>query len=214
MNSSLREEALSKIRTLILSDKLSAGALFSEREIAERLSISRTPVREALAVLASLALIDQYPQKGIRVRTIDVQEALEVLRIHAGIQSAVVQELVQLRRPDALDHLRNLVREMKQATDPKAFLITETLFHCEIARLANCSSAVAVVRGLRDRLHLFRIQHPRLLLADVSAIAEEHLKIVEASAESAASAEAAVKQHFSNAEKRLIKSLEQYSAHT
>jgi len=54
MNLQLNQEALDKIRKLILTGKIEVDTLTSERQLAERLGLSRTPVREALAILSGL----------------------------------------------------------------------------------------------------------------------------------------------------------------
>lgn len=209
MSLSPRKEALNKIRNLIFSGELGTDRFFSEREIAEQLAISRTHVREALAVLAALALIDQYPQKGIRVRTISTQEVMSILKINAGVEDIVVKELAQRQQSDALNYLRNLVYQMENSTDPKKFVTIDTQFHCEMAHLAECSPAVSIIRGLRDRFHLFKVQHQRLLKDHNSEIVEEYLKIIGSAGESIVAAISTLKEHFSNEERRLLSDLQQ-----
>ncbi len=64
---SLAGLAYEQIRALILSDEMPPGARLSQVELAERLAISRTPVREALRRLAGEGLIEALPQRGFRI---------------------------------------------------------------------------------------------------------------------------------------------------
>src|SRR4051812_12700905 len=70
----LHGEVLSKLRDYIVVGPLSEGARIPERQLCELFGISRTPLREALKVLASEGLVDLLPNRGARVRTLSEQD--------------------------------------------------------------------------------------------------------------------------------------------
>ena len=65
--SSLPEAAAERLRTLIIEGELAPGARLNERELSERLGVSRTPLREAFRMLAADGLLVQLPNRGAQV---------------------------------------------------------------------------------------------------------------------------------------------------
>ena len=62
----LHEEVVGRIRAILLDGEIPPGARIPERELCERLQISRTPLREALKVLAAEGLVQLLPHRGSR----------------------------------------------------------------------------------------------------------------------------------------------------
>jgi DNA-binding GntR family transcriptional regulator len=178
---SLRAEAYEKVRDEILRGGLELGARTSEREIAERVEMSRTPVREALAVLVATGLLDQVPQVGVAVRRIDAEQALRAVRLRAGMEPVMVDELVSLDAGD-LSKLRDGMSEMCSAyegEDAVEFMLADTRMHTAVARLAGFNTSVTGLQGLRDQVHLFRRNHP-LTREDMQAVLGEHDELMNA----------------------------------
>lgn len=78
----LHDDVLSKLRDYVVEGHIDPGARIPERELCEKLGISRTPLREALKVLAAEGLIDLLPNRGARVRQFteaDIRSLFEVL---------------------------------------------------------------------------------------------------------------------------------------
>lgn len=89
--SSIREYAYQQIREQILNFELEPGASLSEKEISDRLQVSRTPVREAFLKLAQEGLLEVYPQKGTRVALIDLALVEEARFMREQLESAIIQ---------------------------------------------------------------------------------------------------------------------------
>ena len=83
---SLHGEVLSRLRDFIVEGNLPDGARVPERQLCERFGISRTPLREALKVLAAEGLIDLLPNRGARVRRIDGHELTELFDVMGGLE--------------------------------------------------------------------------------------------------------------------------------
>jgi DNA-binding GntR family transcriptional regulator len=84
---SLHGEILSRLRDFIVEGNLTEGARIPERQLCEMFGISRTPLREALKVLASEGLIDLLPNRGARVRELGPQELAELFDLMGGLES-------------------------------------------------------------------------------------------------------------------------------
>jgi DNA-binding GntR family transcriptional regulator len=83
----LHGEILSRLRDFIVEGNLTEGTRIPERQLCEMFGISRTPLREALKVLASEGLIDLLPNRGARVRELGPQELAELFDLMGGLES-------------------------------------------------------------------------------------------------------------------------------
>ncbi len=177
----LRAKAYEKVRDEVLRGRLKQGERTSEREIAEqRVGMSRTPVREALAVLVATGLLDQVPQVGVAVRRIDAGQALRAIRLRAGMEPVMVDELASLDTD--LSELRDAMYAMHSAYEGNnavEFMLADTRMHTTLARLGGFNTSVTGLQGLRDQVHLFRLDYPQTR-DDMQAILGEHEELMAA----------------------------------
>lgn len=83
---SLHDEILGTLRTYIVEGNIADGARISERQLCEMLKISRTPLREALKVLAAEGLVDLLPGRGARVRPLNAHDISELFDLMGGLE--------------------------------------------------------------------------------------------------------------------------------
>ncbi|HEV3085758.1 MAG TPA: GntR family transcriptional regulator [Candidatus Elarobacter sp.] len=83
---SLHEETVARIRAMILEGELGAGSRIGERELCDRFGISRTPLREALKVLASEGLVELLPHRGARVTALSAAELRDAFEVVAALE--------------------------------------------------------------------------------------------------------------------------------
>jgi DNA-binding GntR family transcriptional regulator len=83
---SLHSEVLAGLRDYIVEGRIPDGARVPERELCERFGISRTPLREALKVLASEGLIELLPNRGARVRIFSAADRRELFDVMGGLE--------------------------------------------------------------------------------------------------------------------------------
>lgn len=86
-HASLHDELLANLRDYIVEGNLADGARVPERLLCERFGISRTPLREALKVLAAEGLIDLLPNRGARVRALDAEDLRELFDVMGGLEA-------------------------------------------------------------------------------------------------------------------------------
>lgn len=85
--SSLHGETLARLRDYIVEGNIPEGGRVLERELCDILGISRTPLREALKVLASEGLVDLLPNKGARVRALSESDLVELFDVMGGLEA-------------------------------------------------------------------------------------------------------------------------------
>ncbi len=96
----LHEQAAARLRTMLVEGRIAPGAKLNERELAEALRISRTPLREAIKMLATEGLVDLLPNRGavaVRLTEADVMHSFELLAELEGLAG----ELAAVRIADA-----------------------------------------------------------------------------------------------------------------
>jgi DNA-binding GntR family transcriptional regulator len=84
---SLHGEILSRLRDHVVEGNIAEGARVPERQLCEMFGISRTPLREALKVLAAEGLIDLLPNRGARVRRLSRRDLAELFEMMGGLES-------------------------------------------------------------------------------------------------------------------------------
>lgn len=177
------EQAYRIIRQRILDNVYPAGYRALEREFAEELSLSRTPIREALLRLQAEGLLELIPRHGARVLPVSAGDMREIYEVLTALES-MAAEIVTRRRPSAaeLRPLSSASRDMAEALrndDLDAWARADEHFHRQLLELAGNSVLIQTVQQLWDRAHRARMVTLRLRPRPVHST-KEHNAIVEA----------------------------------
>jgi DNA-binding GntR family transcriptional regulator len=150
------DRAYALTKELVLTGELPGGHLFSEGDIAERLGISRTPVREAFLRLQAEELLQLIPKRGAVVVPVPPGEAEDVLDAREAVETAAVRRL--LRRPDlvpaAVAAMRAALRVQQahaDAGDLPAFAEADEEFHRTIVAAGRNALTTRFYASLADR---------------------------------------------------------------
>jgi len=108
----LHAEILNKLRDYIAVGPLSEGARIPERHLCEVFGISRTPLREALKVLASEGLVDLLPNRGARVRTLSEQDIRDLFDLMAGLEALAGRLACEFITDEEIAEIERLHHEM------------------------------------------------------------------------------------------------------
>ncbi len=133
---SLRAQALAQLRDAIVTGTLEAGSLHSEQSIAERLGLSRTPIREALLQLAGEGLVAFEPNRGARVTELNAEHLAFVLQFRAAIEGCGASRMAaagDAARIARLDKELKRQRAIIKAGDRLAWVEANMDFHTIIA---------------------------------------------------------------------------------
>jgi len=96
----LHEEVVARVRMMLLEGEITPGARIPERELCEQLKISRTPLREALKVLAAEGLVQLLPNRGSRAARLTEKDVRDLFEVCQGLE-ALAGELACERIGDA-----------------------------------------------------------------------------------------------------------------
>ena len=181
-SSSLASVAQGELERMILSGELAPGAKLTEAALAARLGISRGPLREAFRMLEEAGLVSTEKNRGVTVRDIPIDEAIEIFDLRAAMEELVGRRLAESIAPAQLKEMRGMVESMERAVkaaDARGYHLLNLRFHERLVDMAGNRKLVAIYRKLINELSLFR----RLNLADgwlLPISAGEHRAIVKA----------------------------------
>jgi DNA-binding GntR family transcriptional regulator len=147
-SSSVAMLAYEQIRALILSDEMPPGARLSQLELADRLGISRTPVREALRRLAGEGLVDALPQRGFRVADLGLDAVMRRLEVRLLLEPGIARLAAERAHQTDLVALREAIALEARARDSQAVHDASRLFHMSLARAAHNDELLSVLDGL------------------------------------------------------------------
>lgn len=135
------ESAVKRLRDAIVSGDFELGQPLSERQLAERLEISKTPVREALAQLRREGLVRILPQRGASVFTLSQQEVVEICELRQALEATALKAAMERDPRRFAEALAAIVQRMAKARarrDLKAYLNEDTAFH--LSFFAHCGN--------------------------------------------------------------------------
>lgn len=166
----------------IVSVRLEPARRLSENELAARLRVSRTPVRDALYRLAEEGLVDVFPQQGTFVARIDRQGLADAQFVREALERAAFRDAVRGAGPRDLEAMRENLREQERARDRgdiEGFFDLDQRLHQLFFDAAGHPGAGRVARRARPQMDRVR----RLALPDTTGfdvLVGEHRALVEA----------------------------------
>lgn len=154
------QRALKELRELIFTGELPAGSDHLESELAERLGMSRTPVREAALTLESQGLLQLRPRKGVRILPVSPDDMREIYDVLTPLESLAAERAAQSGYDEddlaALSHSITDMTQAIEAKDLKAWAEADDAFHRELVRLGKNSRVVAIFEMLSDQVRRAR----------------------------------------------------------
>lgn len=181
-SASLTRLVAEAVEKMILSGEVSPGSKLNEMAIAERLGVSRGPLREAFRLLEESGLLRQEKNRGAFVREVDLQEAADIYEVRTGLDATAGYLLAPRISPEQVAGLRVLVERMQQASemaDVDAFHLLNLNFHDQIVEMTGNRCLQETYRRLVKQLTLFRRRN-LLVPKAIPAFTEEHAAIVDA----------------------------------
>jgi len=195
----LYEEVAELLRQRIFNRELAPGSWIDELKLAEEYGISRTPLREALKVLATEGLVTMKVRRGAYVTEVSERDLTDVYHLLSLLESDAAGVVATQATDAQLKELQTLHRELEKAVAQRErFFEINEVFHMRLLEIANNRWRDQVVADLRKVMKLNR--HNSLLKAGrIEDSLAEHRDIMRAlSARDGEAASAGMRKHFSN----------------
>lgn len=195
----LYEEVAELLRQRIFRRELEPGSWIDELKLAEEYGISRTPLREALKVLAAEGLVTMKVRRGAYVTEVSEQDLADVYHLLSLLESDAAGVVAERATDAQRAELKALHAELEAAIgDRERFFAINERFHMQLLAIANNKWRDQMVADLRKVMKLNR--HNSLLKAGriAESLAEHRSVMAAIEARDAEAAMARMREHFQN----------------
>jgi len=173
-------EVFENLKQRILNFHLSPGVKISDKEVAEGMGVSRTPVREALNRLAEQGLVEFRPNRGFTVKVFSRKEVEDHYRLRESLESLSVTLTSQHLDKEKVRVLRDLVESypaLMNSHDLARFNDADEQFHDLIALYSGNSALYEALRNLQGRIRIIR-RYDHIRSTSFRETYEEHKQIL------------------------------------
>jgi DNA-binding GntR family transcriptional regulator len=195
---SLRDKVVQRVRSEIISGRITPGTMYSVPTLAEDLGVSTTPVREALLELARNGLIEPVRNRGFKVLETTLEELRELFEVRELLEVRAA-ELLALRKPENLESLIKLadgVRDAVQADNVNGYLEADRSFHLGFIAASGNALLTEMAMAARDKMRLYGISSRAGLERQAASVAEHYKLLDFAMAGDVRSIKSLVQQHI------------------
>ena len=208
----LRDVVFKTLRQAILKGELEPGERLMEIQLAERLGVSRTPIREAIRKLELEGLVLMIPRKGAEVAKISESNLRDVLEVRRSLEELAIDLACQRITEEELDELNKAEVDFKAAIengDAMQIAQTDESFHEIIYNSTKNQKLVQILNNLREQMYRYRLEYikhadkRRILMVEhehiLKALTLRHIQ----------EAKMAVREHIDNQEITILKNLKE-----
>jgi len=178
----LRDVVFRNLRTAILRGDFQPGERLMENQLADRMGVSRTPIREAIRKLELEGLVVMIPRKGAEVANITEKDIKDVLEVRATLEGLAIRLACENMQPEDVERLTRVNQEFIQAVTNKEtdkVLEWDVAFHDIIFEASGNDKLIQILNNLREQIYRYRMEYI-YHIADHSQLVAEHLRIVDA----------------------------------
>ena len=207
----LRDVVFNTLRQAILKGELKPGERLMEIQLANKLGVSRTPVREALRKLELEGLVLMIPRKGAEVAEITRQDMEDVLEVRTALEELAVKDACDHITDAQLSELKKASNEFKKALLEGKDLVTcadaDMHFHDVILSATNNRRLIQMLNNLSEQMYRYRMEYLKDERTHKTLI-EEHDAVRRAlKKHDKVKAGAAIRVHIDNQKRSILESL-------
>ena len=177
----LRDVVFQTLRQAILRGELEPGERLMEIHLADRLGVSRTPIREAIRKLELEGLVVMIPRRGAIVASITEKDLKDVLEVRRTLEVMAAEIACDRITPELLEELAQAgeeFRKLKDSDDYTSLAAADVKFHDIIYAATDNQRLISILNNLREQIYRYRVEYlkdeknyPRLI--------EEHRQIMQ-----------------------------------
>ncbi|MCX2864715.1 GntR family transcriptional regulator [Paucibacter sp. PLA-PC-4] len=178
----LHEQVSARLRTMLVEGRIAPGAKLNERELSEQLHVSRTPLREAIKLLAAEGLVDLLPNRGavaVKLTEADVMHSFELLAELEGISGALAAQRIAETEIAELRALHFEMMACHARRDLSGYYRLNARIHSAINEAAGNPVLAQTYRAINARVQSLRFRTNQDEAKWARALAE-HQQMIEA----------------------------------
>ncbi len=206
----LRDVVFNTLRKAILKGELEPGERLMEIRLAEKLGVSRTPIREAIRKLELEGLVVMIPRKGAIVAEISEKSLRDVLEVRRSLEELAIELACERMTEEEMDELEKKEEEFAAAIaegDSVSIAEKDESYHEVIYESTKNEKLVQILNNLREQMYRYRLEYIKegenhqLLIVEheqiLKALRQRHVE----------EAKIAVREHIDNQEITILKNL-------
>ena len=154
----LRDVVFNTLREAILKGELKPGERLMELQLASKLGVSRTPIREAIRMLEQEGLAVTMPRKGAEVAKMTLKDMEDVLEVREALDELAAK----IACDDELANLKTIKDEFKRSMDSgdvKKIAEEDVKFHDAIYEATNNAKLVSMMNNIREQMYRYRVEY-------------------------------------------------------
>ncbi len=178
----LRDVVFNTLRDAILTGKLVPGERLMENQLADKLGVSRTPVREALRMLELENLVELVPRKGAQVLDMSEKDIVNILEVRSALEGLATSLACKKMSKEDLQQLKNMEADFERAVadnDVERFVDIDEDFHDLIFASTENDKLIQIFKNLRIQLYRYRMAQAKND-ASMPTIVAHHRSIIRA----------------------------------
>ena len=205
----LRDVIFDTLREAIIAGELKPGQRLMEVQLAEKMGVSRTPVREAIRKLELEGLVEMLPRKGAHVAELSVKDIMDVLEVRATLDGLATSLSAKHIGEDGKKELRHILDQFINCVEKENLqgsIKKDVEFNDVIYRSSGNYKLIKISNKLREQFHRFRVEYIRITAVQelMGNILEIYEAIISGDPETAMRA---AQRHIKNQEESIIRSL-------
>ena len=207
----LRDVVFNTLRQAILTGEMKPGERLMEIHLANKLGVSRTPIREAIRKLELEGLVVMIPRRGAEVAQITWKNLKDVLEVRRALDVLAVELACDRMRQEELTELGKACTEFKEATrtqDWRKIAAADVSLHDIIVRSTRNDRLIQLVNNLAEQMYRYRFEYIKYATQDERLI-QEHNDIYESiMRKDKETAARVVTRHVDNQEEAITRQLQ------
>ena len=206
----LREVVFKTLRQSILTGELKPGERLMEIHLAEKLGVSRTPIREAIRKLELEGLVTMIPRRGAEVAKISEKNLKDVLEVRTCLDSLAVRLACQRITDEQIDDLKKACDDFVLATktgEATAITKADVKLHDVIVRATGNERLQQMINTLSEQMYSYRFEYIKDVSTHEQLIAEHRILFDCIRNKDKATAAKTAKLHIDNQENAIMRQL-------
>ncbi len=211
----LREVVFNTLRQAIIQGEFQPGERLMEVTLANKLGVSRTPVREAIRMLELEGLVVMIPRKGAEVANITVKDLKDALEVRMAMEALSVKLACERIDEAGKEELKDACMKFKEAINSKlvpAIVEGDEAFHNTIYKISQNQKLINIAQNLREQVYRYRVEYVKDFSYHEKLIKEHDLITMAILRGDKEAAEKIMNEHIYNQEQIVIRNVTNQNA--
>lgn len=206
----LRDVVFNTLRQAILKGEMEPGERLMEITLANKLGVSRTPIREAIRKLELEGLVHMIPRKGAVVASISEKDMRDVLEVRITLEELAVKLAIKNMTEEDIAMLKKAGQAFENAVishDIVNIVEADVAFHDIIYNKTENNRLIQIISNLREQMYRYRLEYVKDARTHSILISEHNDIIACLAKKDVEAAKEAVREHITNQERGIVRAI-------